>query len=215
MKTIQTRGRTLDIAAPIYDFTEPLVLFGKQKQINLLLLELLDIKAEHRILDIGCGTGLVAELISKKLNADSGAMAVGIDAASKMIAAARKKRQSETCKFEIMAGENLLFEDESFDSVVSSFFFHHIDLDLKKRTLDESFRVLKPGGRLVIADMHIPTNLLGAMTSYFARWMFMQPEIGENIRGVLPGLIEESGFAKPELINTFLGYVAVFSSRKP
>jgi len=215
MKTIQTWGRTLDIAAPVYDFTEPLVLFGKQKQINQLLLDLLEIKPGHRILDIGCGTGLVAELISKKLDADAGGMAVGIDAASKMIAAARKKRQSKSCNFEIMAGENLLFEDKSFDSIVSSFFFHHIDLDLKTKTLEESFRVLKPGGRLVIADMHTPTNLLGAMTSYFARWIFIQPEIGENIRGVLPGLIEKSGFVKPELVKTFLGYVAVFSSRKP
>jgi hypothetical protein len=43
----------------------------------------------------------------------------------------------------------------------------------------------------------------------------MQPQIGENIRGVLPDVIEKVGFKRPEIIATYFGYIALFNTRKP
>ena len=213
--SIPTRGRTLDYAAGVYDLLEPLVMFGKQNQINSQVVDLLDAKAWHHILDVGCGTGVVTKLISEKLSSEKGGMAVGIDAAGKMIAGAIKKRGSSTCSFKVAAAENLPFENESFDSVVSTLFFHHIQIDLKQKAFAEAFRVLKPGGRLVISDMHIPTTIMGAIISHASRWLLFQPQIGENIRGVLPKIIEGAGFTKPRLTKTHLGYITVFFSQKP
>ena len=68
-----------------------------------------------------------------------------LDHAAKMIQVARKKRGNDACRFDVVAAENLPYEDGSFDAVVSSLFFHHMDLDLKQRTLAESFRILPPG----------------------------------------------------------------------
>lgn len=215
LPSVPTRGRTLDYAAGIYDIFEPMCMLGKETEINNLVISLLEIKDFQRILDLGCGTGVLSAKIAEKLSADAGGLSMGIDAAGKMIEGAREKRGNRICRFEVAAAENLPFDDESFDSVVSTMFFHHIQLDLKEKAFSEAFRVMRPGGKLVIADMHIPTTFLGALTSHISRWMLFQPQIGENIRGVLPGVIEKAGFTSPELIKTYFGYVAIFSSRKP
>ena len=169
----------------VYDALEPLFLLGKQNEYDRKVIDLLELNHSDKVLDLGCGTGVLCSLIAASLDAGEGGLAVGIDAAGKMVQVARKKRESPTCRFEAMAAEQLGFVDEYFDAVVSSLFFHHVPLDLKERALCESFRVLKPGGKLVIADMHLPTTWMGALVSHVSRWFFLQPQIAENTRGVL------------------------------
>ena len=70
---------------------------------------------------------------------------------------------------------DLSFEDGRFDAVVSSLFFHHVPMVLKEKALAEAYRVLRPGGKLVIADMHVPTTFMGSLVSHVSRWFFMQP----------------------------------------
>jgi len=213
--SIPTQGRTLDHAALVYDLFEPILMLGRQAEYNKQICRLLALKESDRVLDLGCGTGVLTQMIADYLNNESGGVSIGIDAAAKMIRVARKKRQNAVCRFEVAAAEDLPFEDDSFDAAASSLFFHHVPLDLKKKTFAETWRVLKPGGRLIVADMHTPTTWMGSLISYTARYILFQPEIGENIRGVLPGLMEEAGFRPPETISTYFGYITVFSTRKP
>jgi ubiquinone/menaquinone biosynthesis C-methylase UbiE len=215
LKSVPTRGRTLDYAASIYDILEPVLLLGKQAEYDKHIVSLLDLNDSDRVLDLGCGTGVLTRMIADRLKADAGGTAIGIDAAGKMIKVARKKRATINCIFEVMAAESISYENDSFDAVVSSLFFHHVQMDLKEKALSEAFRVMRPGGRLVIADMHVPTTWMGALVSHVSRWFFMQPQIGENIRGALPNLIEKVGFQRPEIIANYFGYIALFNTRKP
>jgi len=214
IESVPTRGRTLDHAAFVYDFVEPILMLGKQAEYDRHIVSLLELKTEDRVLDLGCGTGVLTRMIADKLDAKAGGVSLGIDAAAKMIRVARKKREGEACRFEVAAAEDLPFENASFDAAVSSLFFHHVPLDLKEQSLSEAYRVLRPQGRLVIADMHIPTTWMGALVSHVARWFFLQPEIGENIRGVLPSLIEKARFDPPKHVHTYFGYIAIFISKK-
>ncbi len=214
-KSIPTRGRTLDYAARVYDWLEPVLMLGRHEPYNRSIVEALSLEPGHRVLDLGCGTGVLTRLIADRLDASAGGFCLGIDAAANMIAVAEKKRSGPACRFDVMAAEHLTLADRSFDAVVSSLFFHHVPLDLKEKSLAEAFRVLKPGGRLVIADMHRPTTLSGALVSHVSRWFFLQPQIGENIAGVLPGLIARAGFVPPDIVETYFGYIALFVSRKP
>ena len=188
-QTVNTRGRTLDHAAAVYDIVEPIVMLGCEDRLHRNIASRLAPLPDHRILDLGCGTGTLTAMIARYLDAGAGGEALGIDAAAAMIEAARNKRASDTCSFQVAAAEHLPFDDQTFDSVISSLFFHHVDYELKNRSLAEAFRVLKPGGRIIIADMHTPSGLFGAAISYSACWMLRQPEIRENIEGALGRLL--------------------------
>ena len=129
LKSAPTRGRTLDHAAFVYDLFEPILLLGKQSEYDKHILSLLELESADRVLDLGCGTGVLTRMIADRLDSKLGGASVGIDAAAKMIRVAEKKRGRVNCRFEVMAAEDLSFDDQSFDAAVSSLFFHHVPLD--------------------------------------------------------------------------------------
>ena len=214
-RSAETSGRTLDYAAPVYDLLEPLLLLGRQSEYDRDIVDLLRPRPWERILDVGCGTGVLTRMIGDRLDPEAGGGAAGIDAAARMIRIAARKRQTAATRFHTAAAERLPFEDGSFDAAVSSLFFHHVDLRLKREALAEAFRVLRPGGRLVVADMHIPTTAMGWLVSHVARWFFLQPEIGENTRGLLTEAMAAAGFTAPKVERYYFGYIALFTCRKP
>ncbi|MGH7544883.1 MAG: class I SAM-dependent methyltransferase, partial [Gemmatimonadota bacterium] len=106
----------------------------------------LDLRPGLRLLDIGCGTGVLLREIGNVLPRD---FVVGIDLSRRMLAVARERVQSPPRLLRADV-HDLPFEAGSFDAVVSSSSFHF--WLAPDRGLQESARVLRPGGRLVITD---------------------------------------------------------------
>lgn len=214
MPSVITRGRTLDHVAAVYDQLSPLMLFGQEARMSRPCLDFLRSSRVSSVLDLGCGTGTLTLEIGRIL-AERGGRVSGVDAAPKMIeVAVRKAAGLANVYFDVAAAETLPFFDASFDHVVSTFFFHHIDMGLKVRALDEVFRVLRPDGSCVIIDVDVPTNIFGKVCAWSGYYLFQQDEIRENINGKLRVAMEQSRFKSFEITAHYQGYITVFKLTK-
>lgn len=101
----------------------------------------------ERVVEIGCGTGEMAVMLSNR-----GFAVTGIDSSEKMLDEARNKScNSDNPRFLKAQAEDMPFGECEFDTAVSSLTFHH--MKEKQRSLREMRRVLCPGGRIMLFDM--------------------------------------------------------------
>ncbi|MDX8048487.1 class I SAM-dependent methyltransferase [Lentzea sp. BCCO 10_0798] len=145
-----------------YEFFSKVVFTGTRRRIFGRLVDLADIGAGDEVLDVGCGPGYLTALAAR-----AGGRAVGVDVSEPMIAEARRRRAGGNCSFQVGRAEALDLPDASFDVVVSSLALHHIPEQSRATAFAEMFRVLRPGGRVLIADFrppkgHLATHLVGA-----------------------------------------------------
>jgi demethylmenaquinone methyltransferase/2-methoxy-6-polyprenyl-1,4-benzoquinol methylase/phosphoethanolamine N-methyltransferase len=200
-----TAGSTIHWAAE-YDFFMNLLGMGTNRANSRMVVELAGIKAGERVLDVGCGTGRLT--LTARAFAGPGGAVYGIDAAPEMIEVARRnsERSSLDAVFEVGLIEDLPFPDASFDAVINRLVIHHLPDDLKRKGFTEILRVLKPGGRLLIADFTPPRNpVLNHITSALVGGHMMQSDIS-----ALPAMLAGAGFVEVTAGPTrssFLGYV--------
>lgn len=187
-----TEGVVLQRAS-FYDLTTNLMTFGQIKRLRSLTVKLAELKPGESLLDVGCGTGGVT--IPAKLRLGPSGNAAGIDPSPDMITAAKKKarRQELDIDFRVGVIEALPFPDATFDAVTASLMMHHLPKPLQAKGLAEIFRVLKPGGRLLIADMIIPRapTALGSILSMILHHRGRQIEAAE-----LLDLLKGAGFGE-------------------
>jgi demethylmenaquinone methyltransferase/2-methoxy-6-polyprenyl-1,4-benzoquinol methylase/phosphoethanolamine N-methyltransferase len=142
------------------------------------------------VLDVGCGTGDLT--LAALAYAGPQGEVVGIDASPEMIEVARRKatRRGALVRFELAAVERIPFPDNYFDVALSSLMLHHLPGRLKQDGLAEVYRVLKPGGRLLVVDMQDRPSRAGRV---------LTAVLGHGARHRSPGnlqtLLGDAGFA--------------------
>jgi arsenite methyltransferase len=167
------------------------------------ILESIDWRGDEQVLDVGCGHGLLLIGAAKKLKSGH---AVGVDVWSQRD---QKNNSDQAAKenaciegvanrIEIQDADarKLPFADGSFDVVLSSFAIHNISGSSERETaIREIARVLKPGGRLAIADIRHARSYqkilqgLGWEDTYLSRrnfFIFVTPT--RVLRATKPGL---------------------------
>lgn len=176
---------------PWYDWT--VAWSTRDAAMKARIVELASPQPGERVLDLGCGTGTLA--IAMALASPGAAITgVDVDPAILKIALAKGLAAKVQTRFVPGWGHALPFPDASIDLAVSTLFFHHLLPDAKRRTLQELMRVLRPEGRLVIADF-------GRAEAIWRRGMFNLVRLLDGYRntrdhaeGTLATFLLDAGF---------------------
>jgi len=116
----------------------------------------LNLKPEDRVLEVSVGTGTNLPFIAKRIG-DTGRI-VGLDISRGMLGVCQRKLRARHIEADLVEGEaaHLPFADGAFDSV-----FHHggiAEFSDRGAAIAEMFRVVRPGGRVLICDVGVPTD---------------------------------------------------------
>jgi SAM-dependent methyltransferase len=155
------------------------------------------------ILDAGCGTGLLVKKLSKI------GKATGIDLSKDAISFAKKRNT----KVQIGSVTDIPFNKNTFDIVTSMDVINLTEVTNDKKALAEIYRVLKPGGILILRASAIPW-----LSSGHDKWVHIKKRYNKN---ELENLLKKSGFKiqKISFMNCFLFVPAlikhIFWSLKP
>ena len=178
------------------------------------LLDSAHVQPGETVLDLGCGTGTLA--IAQKHRC-AGARVVGLDADPDVLARAREKAAADSMDVEFVEGlsTEVPFADASFDVVLSTLFFHHLDPQAKRDTVAEVRRILAPGGRFHVGDYGRPSDPLMRAAFVTVRVFDGFGRTADNARGALPRLFEAGGLQDARLhdqLRTPLGTLALYQA---
>lgn len=177
-------GWRYDLGAWLVD---NLLFRGQWRALRRRTLALAGIQSGEGVLDVGCGTGTLA--LEAQGRVGGAVRVVGIDPSAAQIARARAKaaRRRLPTMFEMGVIERLPFPDQALDVALSTLMMHHLPAGLKRQGLSEIARVLKPGGRLIIADFVRKQERQGAAAHFHAG--------GSNLHDLV-ALVREAGFTQ-------------------
>jgi demethylmenaquinone methyltransferase/2-methoxy-6-polyprenyl-1,4-benzoquinol methylase len=142
------------------------------------LLENAGIRRGMRVLDLGCGTGVLEERL-----ANSGSAVVGVDLTEEMVRLAQTKDPRFADSLSVGDAENLPFRDGSFDLVVSCYVVKYCS---QERLASEVMRVLRPGGSFYMYDFSRPRGFFAPFHAFYAYGVLRV--IGVLLKPVDPGL---------------------------
>lgn len=165
------------------------------------------------VVELGCGTGTNAIRL-----AAAGARVTAIDADPEILERARRKPGAEAIEWRSGRVEDPGLAEASCDRVVLSLVLHHLPDPAKLATLREARRLLRPGGRVHVADWGPPGDAL--MRLAFAGLQLVDGRANTRSMGAgeLPSMLTRAGFAdfvRHDRLRTAGGRLELCSARAP
>jgi ubiquinone/menaquinone biosynthesis C-methylase UbiE len=151
-----------------------------------------------RVLEIGCGTGNLTRRLTER-----GATVTAIDINPDMLAVAQAKLSNMSSKVEFreMAAAEIAdrFGAGSFNAIAATLALSEMSEDEQAYVLNAAYRVLRPGGRLVVADEIRPGGLAARTLQALVRWplalvTYLVTQTSTSAVRDLAGLVRGAGF---------------------
>ncbi|RYX85483.1 class I SAM-dependent methyltransferase [bacterium] len=134
-----------------------------------------------RVIDIACGLGYGSKIVAQT----RGAHVEGVDISEEALAYARKNYTTADVNFNLGSITNIDFEDASFDAAICFETIEHLSLSDAQQAMKELYRVLRPGGKLLIStpNRYFTWVLgLGGMKNEYHLYEFRPQELGKHLQ---------------------------------
>ena len=165
----------------------------------------LPLRAGHRVLDVGCGTGASAIPAAERVGPTG--QIIGVDLAERLLSIGRQKakaRQLANLQFETADMERLGYPDASFDAIVSVFSIFFVP-DMTKQ-VRELWRMVRPGGWLAITTWG-PRMFQPGTSTWWSSVGDVRPDLANPVSPwerivepqALKDLFLEAGLPAPEI----------------
>lgn len=175
---------------PFYDVVHHV--FGL-RPIHQEMITLAGLRDGQRVLDVGCGTGNLLRSTGKR---HPQVELVGLDPDPRALARAGRKARRAGLAVRLDRGfaQELPYPDGSFDRVLSSLMLHHLDSESKDALLAEVRRVLRPDGRLILADAVLHEHGHGHGHRQVGMRGRMREQMRDNVGDAVAQRITAAGF---------------------
>lgn len=219
--------QVFDSVATRYDIMNDLMSMGIHRLWKRYAVELAGVRRGQRVLDLAAGTGDLSARFAGLVGPDGEVVVTDINAA--MLGQGRLRMADDglvgNVRFAQVDAQYLPFPDNHFDCVTIGFGLRNVTD--KQKAIDSMFRVVKPGGRMLVLEFsHVGLEPLKSVYDLYS--FKLLPKIGkmvandeesyrylaESIRmhpdqETLKGMMEQAGFERCEYFNMTGGIVAV------
>ncbi len=155
------------------------------------------------VIDLGCGPGTILRLIRDK-RPDLTLIGADIDPA--IIHIAEQEAAAKNIQFLVTSIDEVPFETQSADIVISSLMFHHLDELVKHKAMEQIRRILKPNGMFLLCDFSVPKH--SWLTPIASLFLAIEHEAPKQLRGQLFALAREAHMTI-ETLETFYGCISL------